>query len=114
MRDVIYHDRPRVSTARKVIRAAAAAAAAVVIIVLGVKLFTRLDLDMNRQAVESLRSNVTDACVQCYAIEGTYPADVGYLETHYGIRYDAAKYAVSLRAGSGNELPAVEVSLRKS
>ena len=113
MRDVIYHDRPRVSTARKAIRITAVLAVAIVILVLGTMLFSFLDLDMNRQAIESLRNNVTEACVQCYAIEGTYPADVSYLETHYGIRYDAAKYAVSLHAGSVNELPAVEVALRR-
>ena len=113
MRDVIYHDRPRVSTARKAIRAVAVLVAAVVILLIGVILFTRLDLDMNRQAVESLRNTVTEACVQCYAIEGAYPADVNYLEEHYGVRYDAAKYTVSLDAGSKNDLPAVEITLRR-
>ncbi len=113
MRDVIYHDRPRVSTTRKAIRAVAVLVAAAAILLIGVLLFTRLDLDMNRQAVESLRNNVTEACVQCYAIEGAYPVDVGYLESHYGVRYDAAKYAVSLDVGSKNELPAVEITLRR-
>ena len=113
MRDVIYHDRPRVSTSRKAIRAVAVLVVAAAILLIGVLLFTRLDLDMNRQAVESLRNNVTEACVQCYAIEGAYPVDVGYLESHYGVRYDAAKYAVSLDVGSKNELPAVEITLRR-
>ena len=53
MRDVIYHDRPRVSPAHKAIRIAAVLIAAAVILMLGVILFTRMDLDMNRQAVES-------------------------------------------------------------
>ncbi len=113
MRDVIYHDRPRVSTARKAIRAVAVLVAAAVILLICVLLFTRLDLDMNRQAVESLRNSVTEACVQCYAIEGAYPVDVGYLESNYGVRYDAAKYAVSLDVSSKNELPAVEITLRR-
>ena len=56
MRDVIYHDRPRVSTARKAIRVTAVLVACAVILLLGVILFTRMDLDMNRQAVESLRN----------------------------------------------------------
>ena len=52
MRDVIYHDRPRVSTARKAIRAVAVLVAAAVILLICVLLFTRLDLDMNRQFEE--------------------------------------------------------------
>ena len=113
MRDVIYHDRPRVSTARKAIRVTAVLVACAVILLLGVILFTRMDLDMNRQAVESLRNSVTEACVQCYAIEGTYPTNIHYLEENYGVRYDGAKYAVSLDAGSKRELPAVEITLRR-
>jgi hypothetical protein len=63
--------------------------------------------------VESLRNNVTEACVQCYAIEGTYPSNIHYLEQNYGVRYDGAKYAVSLDAGAKNELPAVQITLRR-
>ena len=113
MRDVIYHDRPRVSPARKAIRIIAVLVAAAVILLLGVILFTRLDLDMNRQAVESLRQSVTEACVQCYAIEGTYPASVTYLEQNYGVRYDGTMYYVSLDSGAKNELPAVQITLRR-
>ncbi len=112
MRDVIYHDRPRVTPAQRARRIIAVLVAAVIVLMLCVILFSRLDLDMNRQAIESLRQNVTEACVQCYAIEGTYPSDIGYLEQNYGIRYDGARYAVSLEAGRGNELPAVQISLK--
>ena len=113
MRDVIYHDRPRVSPTRKAIRAAAILVACAVILLLGVILFTRMDLDMNRQAVESLRNSVTEACVQCYAIEGTYPTSIHYLEQNYGVRYDGSKYAVTLNAESKHALPAVQITLRK-
>ena len=113
MRDVIYHDRPRVTPARKAGRILAVLVAVTVILLLGVLLFTRMDLDMNRQAVESLRNSVTEACVQCYAIEGTYPVSISYLEQNYGIRYDASKYLVSLSSGSKNELPAVQITLRR-
>lgn len=113
MRDVIYHDRPRVTAAQRARRIIAALVAAVVVLMLCVVLFTRMDLDMNRQAIESLRQNVTEACVQCYAIEGTYPVSISYLERNYGVRYDGAKYTVTLDAGSKNELPAVQITLRK-
>ncbi len=113
MRDVIYHDRPRVTPARKAGRILAVLVAVTVILLLGVLLFTRMDLDMNRQAVESLRKNVTEACVQCYAIEGTYPESISYLEQYYGIRYDGSKYIVSLETGSENQLPDVQITLRR-
>lgn len=113
MRDVIYHDRPRVTPAQRARRIIAVLVAAAVILMLCVILFTRLDLDMNRQAVESLRQNVTEACVQCYAIEGTYPVSISYLEQNYGVRYDGAKYLVALDSGSEIELPQVQITLRK-
>ena len=113
MRDVIYHDRPRATPAQRARRIIAILVAAVVVLLLCVILFTRLDLDMNRQAIESLRQNVTEACVQCYAIEGAYPVSVSYLEQNYGVRYDGAKYTVSLDSGSKNELPAVQITLRQ-
>ncbi len=112
MRDVIYHDRPRLSTgqkARRILIAFVIAAAAVILIAV---IFIRSDLDMNRQAIESLRQSVTEACVQCYAIEGTYPVDINYLEQYYGVHYDGSKYEVSLDAGSDNDLPAVQITLR--
>ena len=62
---------------------------------------------------ESLRKNVTEACVQCYAIEGTYPESISYLEQYYGIRYDGSKYIVSLETGSENQLPDVQITLRR-
>ncbi len=112
MRDVIYHDRPRVSAARRARRIIAWLMAAVVVLFLCVFLFTRIDLDMSRQAVESLRQNVTEACVQCYAIEGAYPADIHYLEQYYGVRYDGSKYQVDLDSSSKDELPSVQITLR--
>ena len=113
MRDVIYHDRPRVTAAQRARRLIALLVAAVVVLLLCVVFFTRLDLDMNRQAVESIRQNVTDACVQCYAIEGAYPVSISYLEQNYGVRYDGAKYIVTLDSGDKNELPAVEITMKK-
>ncbi len=112
MRDVIYHDRPRVSSARRARHIIAWLVTAVVILFLLVLLYTRVNLDMSRQAVESLRQNITEACVQCYAIEGAYPVDISYLEQYYGVRYDGAKYQVTLDTSSKDELPAVQITLR--
>ena len=56
----------------------------------------------------TLEKAIKRAAVQCYAIEGFYPPDVGYLEDHYGIILDS-KYIVEYDAFSGNNLPGIRV-----
>ena len=51
--------------------------------------------------------------MQCYAIEGFYPPDVGYLKEHYGITYDPEKYIVDYEIIGSNLMPDVKVFARK-
>lgn len=52
---------------------------------------------------------VTRAAVQCYAIEGIYPATVEYLEENYGFYYDRNRYKVDYRTFGSNIMPVIEV-----
>ena len=47
--------------------------------------------------------------VQCYALEGFYPEDLEYLETHYGLSYDSEKYVISYEVIGSNLMPDVTI-----
>ena len=68
-----------------------------------------------RNAAEQLsvtQQSVKKAVVNCYAIEGSYPPDIQYLEDHYGVTIDHSKYAVNYQVMGSNVLPYVEVVLQ--
>jgi len=56
----------------------------------------------------TLEKAIKRAAVQCYAIEGFYPPDVGYLADHYGVVIDP-RYIVEYLAFSGNNLPNIKI-----
>ncbi len=57
----------------------------------------------------SLKDSVLRSLLTCYAVEGRYPADVSYLQEHYGLTYDGDRYIVALHAFAENLLPVVDV-----
>jgi len=60
-------------------------------------------------STSTLEKAIRKAAVQCYAIEGFYPPDVGYLVDHYGIIIDKDKYAVSYISFTANNMPDIKV-----
>ena len=60
------------------------------------------NLAMTKRAVRS-------ALINCYAIEGSYPQTLEYLEEHYGVTIDYNKYVVFYEAIGGNIMPYVNV-----
>lgn len=61
---------------------------------------------------ESLRTAIDRSIIQCYAVEGTYPPSLSYLEDHYGLIYDHSLFFVDYQAYGSNIFPDVTV-LRK-
>ena len=47
--------------------------------------------------------------IYCYAVEGTYPESLSYLENHYGITYDHSKYLISYEVHASNLMPDIDV-----
>lgn len=64
----------------------------------------RAEEDM-RQLEETLRRG----CVACYAAEGVYPADLEYLQTHYGVQIDEERYTVRYSVFAENLMPDITV-----
>ncbi|MBO5565137.1 MAG: hypothetical protein J5935_05940 [Lachnospiraceae bacterium] len=45
------------------------------------------------------------AVTNCYALEGSYPPDIAYLETHYGLSYDRDSFYIDYRPIASNLRP---------
>ena len=56
-----------------------------------------------------LRDAIRRATVQCYALEGAYPASVDYLVENYGIQIDEDKYDVFYEGFASNIMPDITV-----
>ena len=83
-----------------------------VFVIAAVCFATALDsLDQGREAesVRQLEQTLRRGCVACYAAEGMYPPDLEYLEEHYGIQIDEARYTVMYSAFAENLMPDITV-----
>ena len=87
-----------------------------IIFTLGMIFMVMYGLSVTGRASESegirvLKESVTRAAVTCYAIEGSYPSDLTYIEENYGVRIDRAKYEVRYSIFASNIMPDIEVVL---
>jgi len=87
-----------------------------VIIIIGIACialswFLNISDSKTREHVNSMRQASITALRNCYAIEGSYPQDISYLEQHYGLIIDHKKYIVSYDFLGSNILPDVRVRL---
>jgi hypothetical protein len=56
---------------------------------------------------------VTQTVMQCYALEGAYPPDLKYLQTHYGLILDEARYAFVYEVVGDNIYPIIDVQFQE-
>ena len=87
----------------------------IIIIVLIVYMYIAVDNAQRKSNEESyniLSDAIIRSAVQCYAIEGFYPPDIGYLENNYGLLVDHNKYFVSYIVFASNIIPEVQVFLK--
>lgn len=61
---------------------------------------------------ESLHAAIERSVVQCYAVEGTYPPSLSYLENHYGLTYDHELFFIDYQVYGSNIYPNITI-LRK-
>ena len=61
-----------------------------------------------------LEESLNRAITKCYAVEGSYPASLAYIEANYGVHIDRSRFVVDYRIFASNILPSVSViELRK-
>jgi len=61
---------------------------------------------------DSIESTIRKYAIQCYAAEGSYPPDLGYLEDNYGLILDKEHYFYYYEAFSSNFMPEISVYSR--
>lgn len=62
---------------------------------------------LNEKALleDALQRNI----VHCYAVEGSYPPSLSYIEEHYGLLYNKDKFLISYENIGSNLLPVVHI-----
>jgi hypothetical protein len=61
------------------------------------------------EQLSMLRDNIRRAMVSCYAVEGSYPESVAYMEENYGVRIDRDKFDVHYFVFASNIMPDYDV-----
>jgi len=56
-----------------------------------------------------LEEAVRRTAVSCYALEGAYPPDIGYLQAHYGLQYDETRYIIHYQFLASNLMPDITI-----
>ena len=81
------------------------------LIVLGV--FIGFSDSFSQSSLESekdvLQNALERSITQCYALEGSYPNSLEYLEEHYGVQVDRERYTVMYEIFASNLMPDVTV-----
>ena len=80
--------------------------AVIAVIVVGLR---ETEISSRAEGLRLLEEGVMRAAVQCYAIEGSYPDSMKYIEEHYGIYVDRARYTVHYEIFASNILPDITV-----
>ena len=105
----MYHIK-RVLSLRARLITAAVVLAVLVLAALGLMLGSRqVGRDLDTASAQALRQAVLQAAVQCYAVEGSYPASLDYLEENYGLLVNHDRFIVTYEAFASNLMPQVNV-----
>lgn len=63
--------------------------------------------------VESVQKTVEKYVVECYAVEGSYPADLYYLQENYGLILDEDNYIYDYEVFASNVMPKISVIVKQ-
>lgn len=85
-------------------------AAALIIIVWQLNNYDISDEQMGTEQIESV---IRHYATSCYALEGSYPSSLAYLQKNYGLILDEKQYAYFYDAFASNILPDIKV-MRKT
>ena len=83
--------------------------AALAAVLLFLSALSNLSDGQRSEGADQLEEAVRRSAVACYAAEGIYPPDLEYLEKHYGLQVDRARYTVIYDAFASNLMPDITV-----
>lgn len=105
----MYHIK-RILSLRTRLAIAAGLLAALILLIAAFALGSRqVSRDLDSASAQALRQAVLQAAVQCYAVEGSYPASLDYLEENYGLLVNHDRFIVTYEAFASNLMPQVNV-----
>ena len=90
-----------------------AGAAGLLLIVLVFTSIIRFNQSLEEQRLSSVQTSVKQAVIHCYALEGSYPPNLEYLQQNYGLILDKSRYVYDYRVFASNIAPEVFI-FRKS
>ena len=61
------------------------------------------------EGLRILEESLHRAITKCYAVEGSYPSNLAYIEKFYGVHIDRTKYVVDYDIFASNIMPSVMV-----
>lgn len=93
-------------TIGKVLLGVGLGAAVLVLFWLGI---SRAQTALTENGLRTTEDNLRRGAVTCYALEGRYPATLDYLEEHYHITVDKARYTVYYTVFAPNLAPDITV-----
>lgn len=65
--------------------------------------------DSKSERIDVAESAIKRAALQCYALEGSYPSDLKYLEDNYGIILNEERYFYQYEIFASNIMPEIVV-----
>lgn len=65
--------------------------------------------NVKEEGAVALKSAIQNCAQQCYVVEGVYPAELSYMEEHYGLQINREDYYVTYTAFASNLPPEVTV-----
>lgn len=84
-----------------------AAAAGVLLLVLVFTGIVRFNQSVETERLASVKSSVEQAVIHCYALEGSYPPNLEYLQQNYGLILDKNRYVYDYRVFASNIAPEI-------
>lgn len=76
--------------------------------IMAVALF-QFNSDMKQKQLEVIKQAVNKAVISCYALEGSYPPDIKYLQDNYGLIVDKKNYIYDYQIFASNIPPVIYI-----
>ncbi|MBR5944448.1 MAG: hypothetical protein IKZ94_05815 [Lachnospiraceae bacterium] len=77
-----------------------------ILFIRGISSVSETTVDKQKESLTTARNR---SITQCYAVEGTYPPSLDYIEKHYGLTYDHDRFFVDYQVYGANMYPTVTV-----
>lgn len=105
----MYHETPIRTHENKMVRSTIKVLLFLLLVGVCVGAYQRAVYQLSSDSEVIIRDAVISSAVQCYAIEGTYPQSIEYLQQNYGLVLDETHFIVTYEAFASNVMPDVVV-----